>query len=594
MKKQRILILAGVLAAAALLLFFPLIRTLVPVAGRGVVEVISLPRDLYRERSPESLIPARAGLMIRLRSGADIWARLTASRTFRELTASPLWREEGIEERLAAAGRDFEARTGFRLNCSNIMGVAGEDIALAVIPPAEVAPAALIAVARLGARARLVEIVLRLGDSLKDEGERILREEKYRGRTVVVIPPGEGLPFETAYAVIDGSLVLVVSDSARTLVEEAVDLARGEGKPLGGSAEYAAALDGDGFPAAAFLEFYLTPNRFERGLARGLSPGPAAETAAWAEHLLRSLGSCRSIGWRSGYREGLHGRLLIALEGEGGPGPSSRLSDPPPPLPAGEMLYGFFAADPDGFGESLAGLLGSLGAEGEPGTFPGLGGWERESGLSLRRDILPALGSGWSLVFGGLTGGEFIPLPPFALVNRVADRAAAAAAMEKIVDWAVRARGLRPVRESYNGVEMTYFPGLFFIEPGYALPGGELVVAGSRPMLKSLIDLQSGETPAVESAPHFRPTTAGLPAGAGFLLYLEGESFFGSLRSAAEWYFTYQRLAPEEPLIPEKIYREGILPLLHLLRPVRSAAAAVIREKNIVKTDCFIYIPRQD
>jgi hypothetical protein len=594
MKKYWILISVGVLAAAALLILFPWIRGLIPVAGRGVVEVISLPRDLYRERSPAGLIPARAGLMIRVRSALDVWAGLAARRTFRELTVSPLWREEKIEERLAAARQDFEVRTGFRIDRSRIMDVAGQDIALAVIPSAGDSPDALLVVTRLGVRARLTEIVLRLGDALKGEPDRFLREEKYRGETIAVIPSTEAFPLEAAYAVIDGYLAVAVSGSARALVEEVIDLARGEGEPLDAFPEFAATLDGSGFPPGNFLECYLSPSRFGGGLAKGLPPGPAAEAAAWGEVFMGSLGSCRTIGFRAGYREGVHSRLRIALEGEGFPGSAVRGPGAPGPLPAGGMLYGFFAAEPAAVGESLEVLLTSLGVREEAGVFPGLGEWERESGLSLLRDILPVLGERWSLVFEGLTGGEFIPLPPFALVNRVADRAAAEAVLAGVVSWAVRTRGLRSVREVYNGVEMTSFPGLFFSEPGYAISGDELVIAWSRPMLKRIIDFQVEGSPAVENDPIFQRITSAFAPDAEALLYLEGKSFLSSIRAAAEWYFAYQRLVPEEPIIPERIYRKKIVPLLDLLRPIRGAAAKLVREKNIVKTDCFLYIPEPD
>jgi len=596
MKKLWVFILAGVLAAAALFIFFPPIRFMLPLAGRGVVEVITLPRDLYRERPPESLIPARAGLMIRVRSGTYIWGKLVGSRTFRELTVLPVWREEEIEERLEAARREFEDRTGFRIDRSRIMEVAGEDIALAVIPPAEFSPAALFAVARLGVRARLTEIVLRLGDSLKDDGDRILREEKYRGETVVSIPPGENFPLETAYSVIDGTLVLAVSASARFLIEEAIDLARGEGEPLGGSPEYAAALGEDGLPAATLFEFFLSPARFRGGLEEGLPPGIAAEAAAWGETLVHSLDACRLFGCRAGYRyrEGIQARIRCVLR-------EARLAEysfPPPgrhsPLPAGEMCCWYFTADPALIGESLAEALVSLGVQEESGDFPGLGGWERESGLSVRRDILPVLGDNWSLVLAGLSGEEFLPIPPFALSNRVADREGAEAALKKAAAWVVLFRGLTPVREVYRGVEITSFPGLFFTEPGYALTDEELLIGGPRAQIEKLIDLRAGERPALENDPVFRRMISSFEPDPEFLGYLEGPTFFSSLRSAAEWYFAYQRLAPEEPLISEIAYQAKFLPLLELLRPLRRGAAALTREKNIVKIDLFLYIPGSD
>ncbi len=166
--------------------------------------------------------------------------------------------------------------------------------------------------------------------------------------------------------------------------------------------------------------------------------------------------------------------------------------------------------------------------------------------------------------------------------------------MDKMVAWAVLARGLRPVREEYRGVEMTFFPGLFFLEPGYAFSDEELAIAGSREMLKKVIDLWSGSRPSVESDPVFQRVTAGFDPAAGAAFYLDGGVFPGALKNAAEWYFDYQRLAPEKPILPESLYRERISPLLDLSRYCRGAGAVLIREKNIVKTDCFLYIPKSN
>ncbi len=591
MKKPWVIILAGVLAAAVLFLFWPQSLRLPPVAGRGLIDLLSLPRDLLRDRSPDSLIPARAGLMLRFRSMAAAWDRLAPSRTFRRLAASSLWREEGIGQDLQSARQDLESRLGFQLSRSRIMEVAGRDFALAIVPSGEAAAPALLVAAHLGLRARLAELALRLGDSLRDVSDRRTRQERYGGRTVVVIPPTANFPLEVAYTVIDGFLLAAVSDEPQSLVEEAVDLARGEGGSLIGLPEFSAALDGRGFPAVTSIEFYLNPDRLEKGIGRGLPPGPVAEAVAWGEVLAQSLQSCRMIGGRVGYRNGLHCRLRAVLKMDDDC--SGAPSGSPIPLPAGGMLYGFFALDPVSAGEYISGLLSGLGVRfGQ--DFPGLSVWEEESGLSLRRAILPALGENWSLVLGGVTGEEFLPLPPFALVNRVSDPAAAKSVMNKVVSWAVLARGLSPVREIYRGVDLTSFPGLFFGEPGYALTGGELIVAGSRPMLKQMIDLGAAEVQSVESDPLFRRTVSELDEGAFALIYLEAEEFFASLRSVAEWYFAYQRLAPEEPLVSERAYRGKVIPLLKLLRPLSAAAASVTRQKNIVTTDCFLYIPGPD
>ncbi len=589
MKKIWIVISVGILAALALILLFPTLRGLIPVAGRGVVEVVSLPR--VREIPLDGLAPARAGLLIRIRSAEEIWEKLTASETFRTLRDSTLWREEEIEEKLSAAGDDFRFRTGFRLDRKRIMAVAGKDIALAVIPAEAGTPESVMVFARLTSRARLAEIVFRLGDSLKDESDRLLREEQYRGRRVVTVRAGEDFPFAAAYTVIDGNLVAAVHGSPGSLVRETIDLARGEGESLAGSPEFSSVLDETGSPPESFLELFLGPARFPEGLGRDLPPGPAAETAAWLETAFDTLRPAAAVGCRAGYREGLHARLRVVLEEEASshPRPASPVS-----LPAGEMLYGLFTADPGLAGDNLAGFLGNLGVGAEGEHFPGLAGWEKTSGLSLRRDILPVFAGEWGLVFGRLTGEEFLPLPPFALISRLADREAAAGVMDRITAWAVLEQDLRPVREDYRGVEITSFPGVFFSNPAYALPGEELVVAGSGEMLRRVIDLQAGERTSLESDPDFRRVRSELDPGGRALIYLEGEGFLGSLRAAADWYFAYQRLVPEDPVIPENCYRDKVVPLLVPLENIRCAGAVFGGEKNVVNIDGFLYIPESD
>ncbi len=589
MKKLWILVSVGLLAAAVLILIFPALRGLVPVTGRGIVEVVSLPR--VREIPLDGLVPARAGLLIRVRSAEEIWDKLTSGGAFRSWRGSRLWREEEIEDRLAAAGEDFRARAGFRIDRKRIMSVAGRDIALAVIPAGESGPESLMIFARLSTRSRLLEIVFRLGDSLKEEPERLFREEEYRGERIVTVLPTEDFPFESAYAVIDGNLAAAVNGSPRLLVREAIDLARGEGESLAGSPEFVSALDETGFPPESFLEIFLGPDRFPQGLGRDLPPGPAAETAAWLEAAFDTLRPASAVGFRAGYREGIHLRLQAVPGGEISP-PASPA--PPVSLPAGETLYGFFAADPVSAGDNLAELLGVWGVRSEGDHFPGLAGWERASGLSLRREILPVFAGSWGLVFGGLTGEEFLPVPPFALVGRLADREGAAGVMDRITAWAVLEQGLRPVREDYRGIEITSFPGVFFSDPAYALPEDALVVAGSREMLRNIIDHRSGRIPALENDPDFRRVRSELDPGGRALVYLAGEGFLRSLRAGAEWYFAYQRLVPEEPVIPESCYRDKVVPLLVPLENIRGAGAAFGRNKNVVNIDGFLYIPESD
>ncbi|MFH1039518.1 MAG: hypothetical protein V1789_12725 [PVC group bacterium] len=597
MKKWLIGIGILALIIVAILVLYPGGRDRLTTAGKAVVEVVSLPRG--HERSLPDLVPARAGFFFRVRGFREVWEKITGSEFFRELTGSRLWEEEKIEEKLKAFRDEFEDRNGFALDRSGVMELAGEDIILAALPADPAGPAAVVLISRVGLKARLMEVLVRMGDGWQKTEDRILREEEYGGEKVFLISPSESFPFHSAYTFIDDYLVAAVSEEpCRPVIEQVIDLARrGEGKALSDSPEFEAARRAASLSFGESLEWYLKLALFIRQSGRGAvsfsAPGGGFPLPEWGEEMMRQLSAWRTIAGSLDYAGGIRARAVITLEEEN-VAPASAGKTALGTLrgfaPAGSMIFAEFPQEPSLLWEKVSLAIGGLARQGITAPLAGLRNWERAVGVNVKDDIIPVLDDRWALVSEGITGEEFFPVPPLSLICPVVDRMKAAAFMERIVAWSAVSHNLKPVKEEYHGVEITLLSGLPFLQPAYALTGDYLIVGSSRDLLTRMIDVRSGSRGGIGEDSYFREVVSKIGAADGGLIYLNGEQLVRSLISLGKWYFPYQRMAPEEPILPEEFYRNTIAPLLRLCAVCKAAGIGITREKNLVREDCFIYI----
>ncbi len=589
----------GVLAilAAVILILSPGGRERITTVGKAVVDVVSLSRG--EEHSLAGMIPARAGFFIRVRNLRGAWEKITGSDFFRGLIGSRLWQEEGIEKRLEVFRDEFKEQNGFSLDRSTVMELAGDDIALAILPAAEAGPASVVMVSRVGLKARLVEVLLRIGDRLQKAEDRVLSEEKYGDERVVLISPSEDFPFYGAYTFIDGYLAAAIAEGpARPVIEQIIDLSRqGQGSKLSESPEFTAALGELTSSSPEFLEWYFKPSRFLReGDMKAVSfsgSGAVSFLADWGEEIIRDLSAWRSVAGRLDYADGFRSQAVITREEDkagsvlAGTGDDAVLRSF---APAGAMIFAAVASDPSRLWEQVTLAIGWFSRQGITSPLADLRNWERATGLSVKADILPVLGQRIALVSEGITGEEFLPVPPLALILPVTDRGRAAVLMERIVAWSAVAHNLHPNKEVYNGVEITVLSGLLFIQPGYALSDDCLIIGSSHDLLKKMIDVRSRSARNVGEDPDFRKVISEIPSAGSGLIYLNGEQFIESVLNLGKWYFPYQRIVPEEPILPEELYRETIVPLLRLCSICRAVGIGITGEKNLVRADCFIYI----
>ena len=586
-----------VVVIAAAIIFYPTGRQHLAESGRAAVEIISIRKG--GERTLAGMVPDRAGFFIRAHGISEAWDELIGSGFFREVTGSRLWEAARIEEKLAAFRDDFKDRNGFEINRSRIMELVGEDIALAILPATEASPDAILIISRVGLKTRLVEILARLGDGFQVGENRLLREEEYRGERIVLFSPTDSFPFFGAYTFIENYLVIALAPgTTRPVIEQVIDLVLEDapGRALGNSPEFAGACRAVDIPSEFSLEWYFKPALLSRwGGDESVSSSSAAgifSVMKWGREIINNLSAVRTAAGRIAYAGGIRSRVSVTFESEfTGDAYSAHPEGFPGYVPAGALLFAAFGSDPSLLWEKITAAIEYCARQGYTAPLTGLRGWERETGLSIKGDILPLLEGSVALVMEEITGRDFLPLPPTAVIVRVADQKKADEVMGRVAAWSAISHDLVPVKEEYGGMEMTLIPDLFFLQPGYVMIDTDLIIGSNRELLMKMIDLRNREGSGIETDRYYREITAVIDPDPGDFIYLNGERFVQSLLNLGEWYMAYQRIVPDGPLLPEDVYRDTIVPILNLCGICRAAGISVTRDKEVVKKDCFLYIP---
>lgn len=166
-----------------------------------------------------------------------------------------------------------------------------------------------------------------------------------------------------------------------------------------------------------------------------------------------------------------------------------------------------------------------------------LEGMENLLKMDVEKEILPVLGKeqGWGVADVEL-GADF-PLPKIFLFIKVTDAAKASQIMAKLTDEA----SILVQTEDYKGTAVKYIATpIGPVVPGYMLLDDYLILSSSRDLLKSIVDVASGASPAVPADPVYSNAQYGLtsPNNGVFILRLSAvsEKLRGVLEWGAKWY----------------------------------------------------------
>ena len=562
-----------------------------------------------REIVLAQITPPGALLFVEFKNLENNWERLTASNFWKELLASTLWRESGWGEGIREISRRIEENTGIAPSRQNVMQLIGRDVALALIYPEEKgAEASLLLLSRVGLRARAIELVTRMGVRLQRTDKRVLVEEEYGGRNLVVIKPSTSFPFYAAYTFLGDYLALTLSqDEPPIALKKVIDLVsrRGEASSLAGRADWRNFKKFSLGPGAAG-NFFLKFDRLFQSVGANSSAiqisGELTAVKGWNElkRKLRQLGEMVEIlGGEFKWEEELEGRLFVSpnrqkIEEIYGKRFLSLWDREPVTrettgfVPSGSIFYLSVQSDFALLWEGIKKDLESLDLDAVNDFLAGLDHWEEEVGLRVEEDILDGMGREAALVLEKVTTGILLPLPELAFIFKIENRDQLVLSLEKIAAWLATKYRLTSRKQTFAGVEITTVPLLVLAQPAYAFLDDYLLVSSSRDLLRRIIDIRRGEEAALTSDAGYQKVVAALKPGGSAFAYLNNDKLGECILQTGNWWLGMQKLiSSPESKTKEDFYQKKLIPFLNLLKVFKASGWKKSNQGDVVIQDFY-------
>ncbi len=133
---------------------------------------------------------------------------------------------------------------------------------------------------------------------------------------------------------------------------------------------------------------------------------------------------------------------------------------------------------------------------------------EAQIGLSIEKDILPALGDEFGGYLSDIQIGGFFPIPKLLFFVQIKNKTKIQHMLDQLKNQPIA----MIQNENYNGVSLTYLalPLGEIVQPGYCFLGDYLLMATSRQLLKDSIDASANTAMSLVANPAFQEIDFGL------------------------------------------------------------------------------------
>jgi len=157
---------------------------------------------------------------------------------------------------------------------------------------------------------------------------------------------------------------------------------------------------------------------------------------------------------------------------------------------------------------------------------------ESALGMSVQEDILPALGDESGAFLVGVDISNF-PIPQLVLFIKVKNQDT----IERLFDPLLAQPYVRIEEDDYQGVLIKYVPLPIggTLQPAYGFFEDYLLVATSRQLIKTVIDVAQDPSLALLSNPHFAAVDAGLSDDNNSVAFIEVSQLMGIIKEVIEW-----------------------------------------------------------
>ena len=162
-----------------------------------------------------------------------------------------------------------------------------------------------------------------------------------------------------------------------------------------------------------------------------------------------------------------------------------------------------------------------------------ISGFEKQTGMSIDNDIIPALGDEAGFFLTDINLDGMIPIPEFAFFVKVKQKNT----LEKLMSPLFQGGKPENRSESYKGVDIKYIalPFGLTIQPAYCYVGDYMIVSIGLSPLKASVDSYAGASKSLADSEDFKSVNQGLTEPNNGVLFIKTDVLFQKAKGICDW-----------------------------------------------------------
>jgi hypothetical protein len=564
------------------------------------------------------VVPSDAVVFVSARNARSTWDLVKNSNFWIQASALKVWETAQLGTGFAVFKEQFKTNMGFEFTEETLFGLFGQDFSLALVSGKEgLGNPQLLILAQTDPNAGMKGKFDAIIEKVKANATVEVTEYNGQKMTRVRNPQAPGPEFNYAFI---GDLFVLGVGTDDSGVRSVVDLvAKKTTNSLSTSDQYKEAVGtlkvrGD-LRGVVFVNMSKVVEMLKS------LPTPEGTPAGFAAGLEQSLGAIKSIAAAIGFDHGMLVKLFFAKNKEG---QSSQLlagwdSEPKEAksvsfLPEDSLLLSVTnSLDFSSIWESWQKNLESQSPDQAKAINDAVAAFEKDSGLSVKNDILPLLGDELCFAITSVDMGGLFPFPHIAILAKVNDESKALATMQKLSDYAVKSSvpaGVTPAaegeaqapapsvksgKEAYNGTDINFLEiQLPFqsLNPSYSVSKGFLMIGINKETVKSVLDVASGSKGSVVKSKAYQDSTVNFSSKVNQVAFLNMDKTVALVIEITKWANNLQKARGETSAQADQVIQDNVLPFLETMKVFKAIALeAVNKDHGIEET---VYLQMED
>jgi hypothetical protein len=207
-------------------------------------------------------------------------------------------------------------------------------------------------------------------------------------------------------------------------------------------------------------------------------------------------------------------------------------------------------------------------------------GFEKQIGMSVEKDLIPALGDETGLVLTDINLDGMIPMPNIVLFAKVDKKPV----LDKMLSNLIPANIQSSLQtESYKGVDIKYLAlpfGLAF-QPAYGYVGDYFLISLGRESIKGSVDSYSGASKSLFEDPDFKAVNNGLMEPSNKVSFVRTGALMQKVKGLCEWGSRWLSFMSEQ----QKKYKEMVDSQVNKIKEDMQATEEEVADLKVKKED---------